>query len=140
MYPQTRPKRKGWCRLVSLRLESMIEVEQNVPLRLGAKLWNTGPSGLYSPWVTTQPGCQGFSMQGVIHGGERTLSRISTRFPASAKLSGGEPFDGCSARDIVETVKGMSCGSIPSFARSSGTIGTISAPHRSVDRAHGSGD
>jgi len=64
-------------------------------------------------------------------------------FPASAGLSGGGPFSSCSACNIVEMVKGMSRGSIPSFARSSGTIGTTSGEGTSSlvsGRANGSMD
>ena len=52
-----------------------------------------------------------------------TLSRISIRLSASAGLSGGEPFDDCSTRNIVEIMKGMSRDSTPSLARSLGTTG-----------------
>jgi hypothetical protein len=58
-----------------------------------------------------------------MEGGRRTLSRISTRFSASAGLSGGEPLGDCSARNVVETMKGMSWDSTPSFTRSSGAMG-----------------
>jgi len=72
----------------------------------------------------TRPDRPGFSAQERIRGsGVRTLSRISIRFSASAGLSGGEPLGDCSARNVVETMKGISCGSTPSFARSSGEIG-----------------
>ena len=46
------------------------------------------------------------------------MSRISTRFSASVGLSVGEPFDDCSARSVVETMKGMSWGLTPSLTRS----------------------
>ena len=52
-----------------------------------------------------------------------TLSRISTRFTASTGVSGGGPFGDCSARSIVEMVKGISCVLTPSLVRSSGVIG-----------------
>ena len=51
------------------------------------------------------------------------MSRISTRFSASAGLREGEPFDDCSTRNVVETMKGISCDSTPSFTRSSVAIG-----------------
>ena len=54
---------------------------------------------------------------------DHTLSRISISFSAPALLSGGEPLGDCSARNIVEMMKGISCASTPSFARSSGAIG-----------------
>ena len=62
-------------------------------------------------------------MGGRIHDVGHTLSRISIRFTASAGVSGGEPLGDCSARNVVETMKGISCASTPSFARSSGAIG-----------------
>ena len=49
-----------------------------------------------------------------------TLSRISTRLSASTEVSGGEPLGDCSARNVVETMNGMSWASTPSLARSSG--------------------
>ena len=51
------------------------------------------------------------------------MSRISTRFFASAGLRGGEPLGDCSARRVVDTMKGISWDSTPSFTRSSGEIG-----------------
>ena len=53
----------------------------------------------------------------------RTLSSVSTRFSASAGLSGGEAFGDCSAHSVVETMKGISCDATPSFTRSSSAIG-----------------
>ena len=47
------------------------------------------------------------------------MSSISTRLSASTGLSGGKPLGDCSARNVVETMKGMSCDSTPSFVRSS---------------------
>jgi len=71
----------------------------------------------------TRPNCLAFSAQGGIHGGTFTLSRISTRSTASVVLSGGKLLDDCSARNVAVTMKGISCDSTPSFARSSGVIG-----------------
>ena len=45
------------------------------------------------------------------------------RFSASTGLSGGEPLGECSTHDAAETMEGMNCASIPSFARSSGKMG-----------------
>ena len=54
-----------------------------------------------------------------------TLSRISIRFSTSPGPSGGEgvPWEDRSARNAAEMMKGMSCDSTPSFARSSEAIG-----------------
>ena len=62
-------------------------------------------------------------MQGRIHAVWCTLSRISTRLSASTGPSGGGPFSDRSTCDVVETMKGISCASTPSFARSSGVMG-----------------
>ena len=64
-----------------------------------------------------------FSARVKLYFGGRTLSRISIRFSASTGVSGGDPLGDCSARKVVETMKGISCASTPSFARSSGAIG-----------------
>ena len=70
------------------------------------------------------------------------MSRISTRFFASAGLSGGEPPGDCSASNVVETTKGISCDSTPSFARSSGAMGGSSGEgtYSSVNHACDGGD
>ena len=72
---------------------------------------------------------------------DHTLSRVSISFSASALLSGGEPLGDCSARNIAETIEGISCGSTPSFARSSEAIGGNSDEGRSasVGYAHDDG-
>ena len=62
-------------------------------------------------------------MHGGIHGGRCTLSRISTRLSTSARLNGGKLFGACSARDTMETTKGINCDSTPSLTRSSGAMG-----------------
>ena len=64
-----------------------------------------------------------FSVCGKLHFRGHTLSRISARFSASTGVSEGEPLGDCSARKVVEIMKGMSCAPTPSFARSSGAIG-----------------
>jgi len=69
--------------------------------------------------------------------GSHTLSRISTRVPASAGLRGGEPLGDCSARRVVDTMKGISCDATPSFVRSSGVIGGKSHRARSSVVASG---
>ena len=51
------------------------------------------------------------------------MSSVSTSFSASAKPSGGKPLGSCSARRVVDMMKGISCDSTPSFVRSSGAIG-----------------
>lgn len=91
-------------------------------VKLGAELWNTYSSILDSPWRTTRPD-RGGSTPGLNFRRGFTLSRISTRFFASAGLSGGVPPDDCSTSNVVETMKGMGCESTPSFAKSSGVIG-----------------
>ena len=53
----------------------------------------------------------------------RTLSRVSTRFSTSTGLSGGTTVGDCSACSSVEIMKGISCDSTPSFARSEGVMG-----------------
>jgi len=60
------------------------------------------------------------------------LSRVSTIFSASVGLSGGKPLDDCdcSAQSVVETMKGMSRDSTPSFTRSSAAIGGSGSPHQ----------
>ena len=64
-----------------------------------------------------------FRTRGGVHVVDHTSSRISISFSASALLSGGQPLGDCSARNVVEMMKGISCASTPSFARSSGAIG-----------------
>ena len=65
------------------------------------------------------------------------MSRISTGSSASAGVSGGEPFGDCSARNVVETTKGISRGSTPNFARSSAAIGGKSCEGLSSSVGHG---
>jgi len=52
-----------------------------------------------------------------------TLSRISTRSSASDGVSGGEASGNSLTRNVVETTKGISRGSTPSFTRSSAAVG-----------------
>ena len=70
------------------------------------------------------------------------MSRISTRFSASAGLIGGEPFGDCSARNAVETTKGISRDSTPNLTRSSAAIGGKSGERlsSSVGRGRAGGD
>lgn len=70
---------------------------------------------------------------------ECTLSRISTRFFVSVRLSGGKPLDDCSARNVVDTMKAINCDSSLSLVRSSRAIGGKSDedPSSSVGYAQG---
>lgn len=57
-------------------------------------------------------------------------------FSASVGLSGSEPLDDCSARNVVETMKGISRDSTPSFTRSSAAIGGRSGEGLSLSVGH----
>ena len=102
-----------------LRGESTISVESYASGKLCVGLRDTFPLSSDPPWYMARPGGRVFSARRGFYAMGYTLARFSIRFSASVWLRGVEPLDYCSPCDIVETMKGISCASTPSFARSS---------------------